>query len=212
MSERSFFDWRTAIPGYTFLLLVLAFNYAPLITILEHLGLDSTFGALLGFLTLFSGSAIGFLVSQLWWRRFQKDGAHYYFKNNVRTEIKELIIKYGLCPAKEEIIKKFRYFGSPNENEIKKIQGVLAIYGFVTHSEMQKNPEVVKYTTRRGDAFHLISATRDVLLWGLGLGFLFRFLAQFFIFRSNLHQLIESIKNIPSNIEHMFSMFFKKRE
>ncbi|HUU88010.1 MAG TPA: hypothetical protein VMX17_09695 [Candidatus Glassbacteria bacterium] len=209
MSERSFFDWRTAVPGYTFVLLVLAFNYAPLIKILQSLGLDSIFGALLGFLTLFSGSAIGFLVSQVWWRHFQNNGAHYYYKNMVRKEIKRLVEKYGLRSAEEKLNKKYRLFTMIKKNEIERIQNVLAVYGFVTHHEMEKNPEIVKYTTRRGDVFHLISATRVVLLLGLSIGFLFRFLSQFFIFKWNLNQLFESIYNIPANLEHLSSNFME---
>ena len=67
MSERSFFDWRTALPGYTFILIILGLNYSPLFEIFKSQGIQSTFGAILAFLTLVSGSAIGFLVSQVWW-------------------------------------------------------------------------------------------------------------------------------------------------
>jgi len=98
MPERSFFDWRTAFLGYTFILIIMGINYIPLAKILENTSLGSTFGAVLAFLTLVSGSAIGFLVSQVWWWHFQRNGTQYFYhsdeRGRPRKEIGILIKKY----------------------------------------------------------------------------------------------------------------------
>lgn len=75
MSERSFFNLRYALPGYTFILLNLLINLRFLLylfmTIMPDIQLSeialSLLGVLFGFLTLMSGSAVGFLVSQVWY-------------------------------------------------------------------------------------------------------------------------------------------------
>jgi len=69
MAERQYFSLRYAIPGYAFILLVIAINYVPLLNILPEF--SEVFGAFLAFLSLFSGSAIGFLICQAWWWWFQ---------------------------------------------------------------------------------------------------------------------------------------------
>ena len=170
MSERSFFDWRNSLPGFTFILFVLGMNFAPLLFVFTTQSIQATFGAILAFFTLVSGSAIGFLLSQVWWQHYRNHGAHYYFGKNPRKQIERLVKKYGLLPAR-------------NTGDINRIQKVLAVYSYILFSQQQKDPELVNYLIRRGDTFHSFSATRISLLLGLGFGFLFRILSQVFIFR-----------------------------
>ena len=88
MSERTFFTLRYALPGYIFLLSVILVNWESLFSVRA---LSPVFGALFAFLYLLSGSAIGFLVSQLWyvyfnWRLFGK----YYYHDKINTILKKL--------------------------------------------------------------------------------------------------------------------------
>jgi hypothetical protein len=187
MTERSFFDWRTAFPGYTFLLVILAFNYVPLMEILKDQLIQSTFGTVLAFLTLVSGSAIGFLVSQVWWWHFQFKGAQYFYhsdkKDRPRPEIDELITKYDLKEAK-------------NHRDKKQLQKVLAVYGYITHSHMEKQPEVVRYTQRRWDQFHAFSATQFALLLSAFIGIFFRVIFEFSIFDGKFNVSVGGIEII----------------
>jgi hypothetical protein len=74
MSEREYFSLRYAVPGFTFILIILGLNYSPLLSILRASGTTEVFGVFLSLLSLFAGSAIGFLVAQIsyfyfHWRR-----------------------------------------------------------------------------------------------------------------------------------------------
>jgi len=187
MVERTFFDWRNALPGFTFILIILGINYSSLLAIFQIHEIQATFGAILAFLTLVSGSSVGFLVSQIWWSSYRKQGAHYYYKKETRQPIKRLVEKYGLVPA----------------NDIKDregIQNVLAIYSYILFNQQQKDPELVKYLIRRGDAFHAFSATRYALIYGSAIGLILRLYFQIFIFSWNPFE-----KLIPSMHDSAFA-------
>ena len=49
MPERGYFSFRYSIPGYTFILLVIAVNIVPLLTILSDASIGPFFGAFLAF-------------------------------------------------------------------------------------------------------------------------------------------------------------------
>lgn len=67
MSERQYFSLRYAIPGFAFILILIGINFVPLLKFLEEIpAFKDSFGAFLAFFSLFSGSAIGFLISQFW--------------------------------------------------------------------------------------------------------------------------------------------------
>lgn len=103
MPEREYFSFRYAIPGYTFLLLVVLINYIPLLTILRATGAGQVFGAFLAFLSLFTGSAIGFLVSQFWWLYFSHGdrifGVNGY--ETLRNFLIEMCRRHGLIEETE---------------------------------------------------------------------------------------------------------------
>ena len=70
MPERDFFTLRYALPGYTFILIMVLVAYPRLIELfpLSEPSLDLTLvSAFVAFFTLLSGGAIGFLVSQFWY-------------------------------------------------------------------------------------------------------------------------------------------------
>ncbi|MFB3888306.1 MAG: hypothetical protein ACE14S_02370 [Candidatus Bathyarchaeia archaeon] len=67
MPERTFFDLRYALPGYTFILFSILIAFPVLQEVLSSSSDNAAlFGTFFGFLTLLSGIAIGFLVSQSW--------------------------------------------------------------------------------------------------------------------------------------------------
>lgn len=172
MPERGYFETRTAIPGYTFILLILIINYQPLAYVLRGFSqFSSVFGALLAFVALLGGSAIGHLVSQVWWFWFQRKEGQYY----------DLIKRKEKSRAIKATIKKYKLTNGSGKDDI---QNVLAVWGYVIHYEMGQNDmkEVLKYTTRRWDLFHLHSSIMVTLIVGTLLGALLRILSTFFIF------------------------------
>ena len=71
MSVREYFSVRYLIPGSTFLLPILAYNIFPLYDFLKASQVSvSLFGAILAVL---GSPAVGFLVSQIWWKWRQFD-------------------------------------------------------------------------------------------------------------------------------------------
>lgn len=133
MPEREYFSWRYAIPGYTLILLVTLINLIPLYSILKILAvhkIESTFGVFLGFLTLLSGSAVGFLTSQIWWSWFQARGLHYD-----RTPVQLAIDRYGLTRSEK------------HEDKLK----VITVYDFLKRYKTNRMEKLCVYTTRRWD-------------------------------------------------------------
>ena len=67
MSERTYFSYRYALPGFTFLIMVIFINLEYFILEFKSIPeLNEFFGIILGILTLLSGFALGFLISQIW--------------------------------------------------------------------------------------------------------------------------------------------------
>jgi len=62
---------------------------------------------------------------------------------------------------------------------------------------MEKQPEVVKYTLRRWDAFHVFSATRFALFLGFPIGLFFRIILQFTVFQSRWEHISYTVANFP---------------
>ena len=90
MPERSFFDIRHAIPGYTFILSFIFQNLVGLALLSTRIAESDSIallGIFFGFITLLSGAALGFLVSQPWYLLLNiaiKRGL-YYFVNKDKT-------------------------------------------------------------------------------------------------------------------------------
>lgn len=182
MSERNYFERRTAVPGFSFLLFVIAMNCIPLSKILADSGVEPALGVFLAVLTLLGGSAIGFLVSQVWWWRFQRKGAQY---------------SGDLSAAIHTLTKKYSLIEPSARKEMDKVHNVLGVWGYVLHHEMQRKgmKQIVTYTTRRWDVYHLQSALRDTLLLSLVVGLSLRIFCEFFVF------------NWDGNVSHAVSAF-----
>lgn len=170
MSQREYFSYRFAVPGYTFILLVIAFNYVPLLKILEITKADAAFGAFLAFLSLFTGSAIGFLISQIWLLIFKRNA-------NMRRHgiIRELE------PATEALIKTLEKHGLEEIEDKKKV--VTAICDYIVYSEKEK--KLISMINRRWDVYHTLSSILLALVIGTGVGIGFRIYYEVFLFNAS---------------------------
>lgn len=52
MSNRGYFTLRNAIPGYSFILIIIALNHFPLLVFLDVFNISEALGAFLGFFLL----------------------------------------------------------------------------------------------------------------------------------------------------------------
>ncbi len=161
MAERQYFALRYAIPGYAFILILIGFNYVPLFNIMAT-AVSDIFGAFLAFLSLFSGAAIGFLISQLWWWRWQK--------------------KFGIlgCTGYDESITAFckKYGLIKPENDEKKKRVFLTAVDYVSHSKVDKDTLIL--AERRWDMYHILSSSIYALCLSLAFGIAFRLYFQLF--------------------------------
>ena len=152
MAVREYFSFRYAIPGYTFILLVVLVNYVTLLKVLRQ-PVSDVFGALLAFVSLFTGSAIGFLVSQIWYLWYQAGRGWF---GHVDRELQELLHDtYGI------------------ETELQK----KGIEPFLTYIRFRWGPKNEKrfegYFQKRMDLYHLLSSTITTfgLAWASGILF-----------------------------------------
>lgn len=171
MSERQYFSLRYAVPGYALILVVIGINYVPLLELLKITGLNSAFGSFLAFLSLFAGSALGFLISQVWWCKYNEEGGLFWIKET-EAQLNMLIDKYRLIEPKDKIKKK----------------KVLMAFDHIVQSK--KNRELNPFAARRWDMYHLLSSTYYTLWIALGLGVLFRIYYEFHLFRTPIPEIV----------------------
>lgn len=186
MSERSYFSLRYAIPGYTFILVVVGINHAPLLTILPGNGFTVIFGALLAFLSLLSGSAIGFLVSQIWWWRFQKKFGTLGLEEFRETSLKALSETFGLEESQLE--------GYPKRK-------LLAVLDYVTHYNADKG--VLTLSQRRWDMYHVLSSIFCSLCLAVVAGIVCRIFCEFTVFNGHF----STIFNVTASAETVVLAF-----
>ena len=185
MSERHYFDLRYTIPGFAFVLTIIATNHVPLLRILELGQVSEVFGAFLAFLSLFSGSAIGFLVTQAWW---------WYWQNHFGILEVDTYNQAVDAFCKKYEIKK------PECNSKKKREFITAI-DYVMRSKIDESIKaILTAAERRWDMFHTLTSTYLALLSGLVIGLLSRFLPLFLAYFS-----IPYIESSPSEL--LFLLF-----
>lgn len=170
MSERGYFAFRYAIPGYTFMLIVIAFNHIPLLNFLGTTEVGQVFGAIVGLLSLLAGSALGFLISQIWFwwflrKRSQGPGVY---------GIKEL------KQADKTFMEKLRKLGLLKEVESNK-EVLLAISDYIFHRESEVFLGIIY---RRWDFYHVLSSTLITLPIGLAVAIGCRIYAEIFLFKA----------------------------
>jgi hypothetical protein len=193
MPERSFFDLRYAIPGYTFILLFVGINY---VCFFSRTGLD----IFLAVLAVFGGSAFGFIISQFWWVLYE-----YLMGAEFHSEKRSI----------NAVINKFELTRPRCLQDKRK---VIVILDYVTrHTKRQDRKDVVQqerffqYMARRWDMYHLMSSE----LIALGVGFLFGILFRGCLYvRTHLwkHGECYIVLTIFILVVIFFFMFLKGRE
>ena len=163
IASRGYFTQRNAVPGFTFLLILLIVNYTPLLRVIDAVEIQPLVGAVFGFFSIVTGSAIGAHLQSVWQWWFQYRGAHYD-----RKPYQVLIKKFGLKKGTDIHSKK----------------RVIAFYGYFFHRLLgyPDTKQLVLYTQRRWDIFHTFAATKVSIYLGIFLGFVFRVL---FVFKWN---------------------------
>jgi hypothetical protein len=149
MPEREFFSLRNTVPGVTFILIIIGINSFPLITLLNTQAQGSQL--FLGILTILTGSAIGFLITQFWWGSFER-----WKRLRVKmlsNTLKCITLKFSIANAKQDNAEALR------------------VFDFISGSE---DCRLSNYASRRWDMYHLLSATLYAVGLGLGLGVLIR--------------------------------------
>lgn len=184
MAERQYFSLRYAIPGYTFILLVVLINYVPLLEILTSHGFESAFGAFLAFLSLLSGSAIGFLSSQFWWWKFQRNVGIFGGKEFERA-FRAFAEKYK--PEKTSLAEC-------NKDEKRQL---LAAFDYVSHLEIKE--KLLILAERRWDMYHILSSTYHTLWIASLVGLLCRIYYEYFLLKPHYEISYQKLVSILSN-------------
>jgi len=149
MSERTFFAVRYALPGYTSILIALLVAYPKLEGFLTSntTPIDMTLiSAFLAFFTLLSGTAIGFLVSQIW-----------YLVSNW------FLHRRALREAIEFLKDKYKLTEDPHHQMV-----------FLDHIVHLAEKEIIAYTQRRFDLKHTLGSTLFATFIGALFGFIVR--------------------------------------
>lgn len=164
MSERQYFSLRYAIPGFALILVFIAINYVPLLKIMKEVTeVSEVFGASLAFLALFSGSALGFLISQAWWWWFQcKVGI------------------WGIGKFKKAITAFFERYGLEKPCNTDEKRKFLSVLDYVSHS--CSDEKVLALAERRWDMYHILSSTYLTLGIGVVTAILCRFYYEWTVF------------------------------
>ena len=152
MSQRTYFSFRYAIPGYSFIFIILLINYDFFIVKIIDISkavpqFVTLFGIIFGFLTVLSGAAIGFLISQSW-----------YFIINIflkREKISSLRKQYKRF---KDILNKFKDISDSH---------TLLIY-FLTSIIDERT---TTYINRLNDMFQSLGSTLFAIISGLILGY-----------------------------------------
>jgi hypothetical protein len=157
VTERGWFSYRYAVPGFVFVGLIFLLNLDVIASILDKtLKNRLDVAAIVALLTFLSGPAIGFTVTQLWYLLFPSFVRCWFWRRDVRCELRK---KEKTLP--ETFIVDSDYWVC---NEIPS--------------------RLFDYLTRRWDLFHLLCSTALVAGFGLLTGYLVRYLL---IISSNLN-------------------------
>lgn len=156
MSERTYFNFRYALPGYTFLILILVVNLEYFLLRINQLSnifpeTITLFGFFFTFISLLGGSAIGFLISQFW-----------YVVNNHYNK------KYRY--AKRRSYKKLHNIIKYTDD----ITHSISIMTYILYSKVEEK-EVIKYVNRLGDMYNALASTFVSICLGLILSYYLHF-------------------------------------
>lgn len=150
---RTFFTFRYALPGYTFILIVVLVAYPNLQDIFLGNNVTSLVAAFLAFFSLLGGGAVGFLVSQFW----------YMFDFRFRYG------RYGRLLELRKDLEKLYWLR--NKGKDYRYDQVLFLDHMLHSFSKGKFKE---YAERRYDLMHTCGSTLFATVLGYGIGFLIR--------------------------------------
>lgn len=151
MSERTYFSFRYALPGYTFLLIMLAINIEFIILQIDRYSGGATLlGIIIGFLSLLGGNAIGFIISQPWYYIY-----NYHFKSG----------KKFLEQSPHKRLNEIIYFTSEP----------IELLSILTHFLATEAEERVSaYINRLNDMLNSLASITSAIISGLIIGYVLR--------------------------------------
>jgi hypothetical protein len=164
MSLRGYFSLRYTVPGYAFILIVVAINYVPIMELLRGIGVSDAYAIFLGFLSLVTGSALGFLLTQYYWWRFREKGGLFSIDEFAKVE--------------QFLVNDFQYIPPNDRNERRRTSA--AILDFLIYIG---DKPLIEYLWRRWDMYNLLSSTAHVLRLGLFVGAAYRIFFEYYFFR-----------------------------
>lgn len=155
MSSREYFSLRYAVPGFSLILVIIGLNFYPIFEILKESVTNNVIGIVLSFLSLFAGSAIGFIVAQIWFAWFT--GLKLDYKRVFKHFEKDVETHFGWAPS----------------NKVEDKDSTLsAVFDYMLLFEKDKNRW--EYCQRKWDIYHIMSATLVSLIFGVGVGLILR--------------------------------------
>jgi len=187
MSSREYFSLRYAAPGFSLILVIIGLNFYPIFEILKESVTNNVFGIVLSFLSLFAGSAIGFIVAQIWFAyfTFRKLDAKRIFKHSE----KDMENHFGWAPGDEVEDKD---------------STLSAVLDYMLLFEKDKNKW--GYCQRKWDIYHIMSTTLVSLIFGVGVGLILRTILSLYFFGGiSLSWFPKS--SIPIQTDFLFFVF-----
>jgi hypothetical protein len=158
--DRSFFNYRNVIPGYSFLLILLSMNIGGILTLVDQYTGDpaeivAVIGIVIGFVTLFSGSALGYLLCQIWFliSHWAFDAYAFKWKTNKRRDLLKIIDKDIYTRPKSESHKEQVFLD------------------YVIHEYGEKTPNVGSFFSRRWDVYNTNGASIFSIVFSFVIGF-----------------------------------------
>ena len=156
MPGRDYFSLIYTLPGFVLLMAIVGLNYYPAVKILDF-AISDVFGVLLAFISLFAGSALGFLVTQFWFMRF------HYSRLDANRIYKNL----------ESLMKERLGWNPPDNIEAKeKDYTMSAVLDYMLlYDEDEKK---WSFCQRKWDIYHTMSGIIVSIITGLIVGLLSR--------------------------------------
>lgn len=155
--NREYFSLRYAVPGFSFILISLGLNYSKIVNFLISSGSSNgnVIPIVISIISLFSGSAIGFLIIQIWFALF----------HCLRIYARKL-------KSFEHDLFKYLKWKPKGEGKDKDILiSALSDYMLI----VEKKEMFWSYLQRKWDLYHILWGTIISLILGTAVGLFFRF-------------------------------------
>lgn len=161
MPERDYFSLRYTVPGFVFILIVFGTNYSVILNIISRSGAADVLSVSLAILSLFTSSAIGFLISQIWFFIFHLNRTYANILRKPEHDIEDSMKKsFGWIPKDKTDKKRDEIMGTAID--------------YILNCFKAEENNLFKFFQRKIDLFHTMSSTLISLIIGLGLGLAIR--------------------------------------